>query len=87
MKKILAILFCSIALLASCSTPVNPKRYEGCVVLVRRHGFANMFDGDIEVRIKLTDSLSTVYGKEYMWVCMPEWEANKYQKGDTIKVK
>lgn len=80
MRKIVLLL--AIILFVGCNNDdklTSPNRFKGCEV-VYKSSFINA-----RMRLKLTDSLSVVYGKDYITIKVPEFEASKYYCGDVIR--
>ena len=80
MKKIVLLLV--IILFVGCNIDdkcTAPNRFKGCEVMAKS-SFINA-----RMRLKLTDSLSVVYDKDYITIRVPAFEASKYHCGDVIR--
>lgn len=81
MKKIVLLL--TIILFIGCNNDdkcTAPNRFRGCEVVSK-----SSFAINARMRLKLTDSLSVVYGKDYITIKVPVFEADKYHCGDVIR--
>ena len=81
MKKIILLL--AVILLISCDRNekcTSPTKFKGCEVVSISNWAVNG-----RLRLKLTDSLSVVYGVDYKTITVPVFEASKYHCGDIIK--
>lgn len=80
MKKIVLLL--SIMLFVGCNSDdklTSPNRFKGCEV-VSKVSFINA-----KLQLKLTDSLSVVYDRDYITIKVPVFEADRYHCGDVIR--
>ena len=80
MKKIMLLL--AAILLIGCEDKrcTSPAKFKGCEVMN-----ITVWASNGNIRLKLTDSLSVVYGVDYKTITVPAYEARRYHCGDTIK--